>query len=312
MVNSPAPRVSIGMPIYNGANYLQETLESLLNQTFTDFELIITDNASTDETLSICQRFQAKDVRIRYYRNPENIGAAKNYNLTVKLARGEYFKWAAHDDLIAPTLLEKSVKYLDTHPEAIMVYGRTILIDEYSQVIEYHNDDFNLRSLRPHRRLHQAFRSSAWCHPVFGLIRTDILRRTGMIGNFASSDKVLLAELAVWGQCHELSEYLAYRRLHPHNSTSENKTDEAMAVWFDPKLKRKFLAPRWQRMLAVAKGIWRAPITSSDKLLTFLEFLRFYFSVDRLSGIFRDVRVITKQFFFHVFFNDKATTTDAK
>lgn len=288
------PRVTIGLPVYNGADYLEEALESIVNQTFTGFELIITDNASTDDTAAICHRFAARDARIRYYRNPKNVGAAKNYNLSVMLARGEYFKWAAHDDLMASSLLEKSVRYLDDHPEAVMVYGRTILIDQFSRVIEYHDDQFNLRSSRPHHRLRQAFRSSAWCHPVFGLVRTDILRRTGMIGNFASSDKVLLAELAVWGQCHELPEHLAYRRLHSHNSTSTNTTDETMAAWFDPNAGSSVLAPRWQRLCAVAAGIRRAPLSLWDEILTFGEYLHFYLSLDRLSGATKDVRQVAR------------------
>src|ERR1035438_9843576 len=95
----PVPRVSIGLPVYNGENYLDPALNSILRQDYSDLELIISDNASTDATGNICREYAAKDPRIRYYRNETNIGASANFNCLVKLARGEYFKWAAHDDV---------------------------------------------------------------------------------------------------------------------------------------------------------------------------------------------------------------------
>ena len=93
------PRVSIGLPVYNGQEFLEETLHSILNQTFNDFELIICDNASTDRTAEICRSFAKRDRRIRYYRNEINLGAAKNFNGVFFLARGEYLKWSDNDDL---------------------------------------------------------------------------------------------------------------------------------------------------------------------------------------------------------------------
>src|SRR6478735_5395035 len=99
------PKVSIGLAVYNGERYLDEAITSILSQTFTDFELVICDNDSSDSTPEICRRFAAADDRIRYYRNPVNIGGVRNENRTMFLARGEYFKLAAHDDRIAPEFL---------------------------------------------------------------------------------------------------------------------------------------------------------------------------------------------------------------
>src|SRR5919112_5909956 len=101
------PRVTIGLPVYNGERFLEQALDGLLAQTFTDFELIISDNASTDRTPEICQAYAARDSRIRYVRQPENIGAGPNHNILVPMARGEYFKWASHDDLYDPDLVAK-------------------------------------------------------------------------------------------------------------------------------------------------------------------------------------------------------------
>ncbi len=284
-----SPRVSIGLPVYNGDNYLIETLDSLLAQTYTDFELIICDNASTDGTAEICQAYAARDDRIRYFRNETNVGAARNYNLTWEYARGEYFKWAAHDDPCAPQLIERCVTALDSMPDVIMAYGRTILIDSQGDIIEYHTDGFNLVSPHPHERLRQSFRASAWCHPVFGLIRRDVLARTGLIGAYPSSDKVLLGELAILGKCHEVPEFLAYRRLHPQISTEVNKTDESMMAWFDPMAKGKTLAPRFRRFVELIKAIERAKLPAGDRVKCYVELLRFYLEPSRLRGAEKDL-----------------------
>src|SRR5690349_812781 len=93
-----APQVSIGLPVYNGEKYLLNAIGSLLKQDFEDFELVISDNASTDKTEAMCHEFAAKDKRIRYHRNETNIGATGNYNRVFRLSNGEFFRWASHDD----------------------------------------------------------------------------------------------------------------------------------------------------------------------------------------------------------------------
>jgi glycosyltransferase involved in cell wall biosynthesis len=94
-MTSKIPRVSIGLPVFNGEKYLAEALDSILSQTYRDFKLIISDNASTDRTEQICREYAAKDRRIRYYRNEKNIGAPKNFNRVFELSSGKYFRWDA-------------------------------------------------------------------------------------------------------------------------------------------------------------------------------------------------------------------------
>ncbi len=141
------PYVSIGLPVYDGERFLAETLDSLLAQTFEDLELIISDNASTDRTQEICKDYLAKDRRIRYYRNDQNLGAARNYNRVFELSTGKYFKWAAHDDLCASALTERCVEVLDSEPSAVMCYARTIIIDEHGKHQKDFDDFLDLRSL---------------------------------------------------------------------------------------------------------------------------------------------------------------------
>ena len=132
---SSSPRVTIGVPVYNGQKYIRFTMDSLLAQTFTDFEIIVTDNCSTDTTPQIVQEYAARDPRVRYVRNETNIGPARNYNVSLELARGEFFKWNPADDVCAPDFLAKCVAALDAHPEAVLAYPRTNVIDTEGKVV---------------------------------------------------------------------------------------------------------------------------------------------------------------------------------
>ncbi len=124
-----APTLTIGMPVYNGAKYIAEAVESILAQTFRDFELIISDNASTDDTESICRAFAARDPRVTYRRNRQNVGLSANNNLLVPLARGRFFKWAPCDDVLRPEYLERCVAVLDADPNVVLVYPGTQFVD---------------------------------------------------------------------------------------------------------------------------------------------------------------------------------------
>src|SRR5215510_12797807 len=113
------PRISIGLPVYNGEKFLREALDSLLTQTFEDFELILSDNASTDETPAICRVYAAADKRVRYVRNAANIGVYRNFNRVFQLASGKYFKWAAADDVCQRDLLAKCLRVLETDSDVV-------------------------------------------------------------------------------------------------------------------------------------------------------------------------------------------------
>src|SRR5260370_10566620 len=119
-MSSDSPRVSIGVPVYNGENFLRETLDSLLAQTFEDFELIISDNGSTDNTPHICREYALRDNRVSYHRCDINRGFSWNNNHVFQLAQGEYFKWADHDDLCAPEYLERCITVLDARPDVVL------------------------------------------------------------------------------------------------------------------------------------------------------------------------------------------------
>jgi len=263
------PRVSIGVPVYNGGDYLAEAFESLLDQHFSDFELIVSDNASTDDTEKICREFASRDPRIRYERLPENLGAAANYNRTVALARGEYFKWASHDDRLAPTFLDRCVETLSAaSSDTVLCYPRTILIDARGAVIGEHPDRMDLTEGRPSSRFRHFMNRWGMCNPIFGLIRLDVLRRTALIGSFVSSDVVLLAELALLGKFVEIPEPLFFRRIHEASSRQGALTPEEVVRWFDPKgsAGSDWVSPRNRVALRAVSTAAHAPIPLLERI----------------------------------------------
>lgn len=242
------------MPLYNAARYLECCLDSLLGQDYPDFEIIISDNASTDRTWEICQRYAARDARIRLYRNSRNYGGHVNYARVVELARGELFKWVAYDDICLPTYLRTCVAALDAAgPRAVLVYPRTVLIDEGGAVIGPYDDRLDLRDHRAWRRVAGVAHNISLCHAHFGVFRLCVLRRTGMIRPFISSDYTLLAEVARLGEIHEVAEPLFQRRLHDASTMQgRNSTASSAATWFAPE-GRRVRAPRLRMLVETVR-----------------------------------------------------------
>jgi glycosyltransferase involved in cell wall biosynthesis len=142
-VHEMKPLVSIGLPVYNGGRYLAEAIESILSQTYRHFELIIRDNASTDDTEQICRRFAALDHRIRYFRNAANLGLSRNFNLTAERASGKYFRWAACDDHIAPEYLARCVEALEADATIVLCHSQVRVIGENGEEVanfDYESD----------------------------------------------------------------------------------------------------------------------------------------------------------------------------
>src|SRR6516162_7514022 len=145
------PRVSIGLPVYNGEKYIHLAVESLLQQDYTDFELIISDNASTDATQEICEELAAKDARIRYSRNATNVGASKNFNHVFEVSNGEFFTWAAHDDVHLPGFLRRCVDVLDqARSTVVLVAPGTEIVDEKGASTHMHGECLHATRALPH------------------------------------------------------------------------------------------------------------------------------------------------------------------
>lgn len=267
---SQRPRVSIGMPVYNGANYLAPTLDALLAQTYPDFELVISDNGSTDETAAICRDYAARDSRIHYHRYETNRGAAWNYNNVFDLCQGEYFKWAAHDDHCAPEFLERCVAVLDSHPEVVLAYPRTKAIDDNGDIIrEYPAKPAGIAQ-QPHKRFYEFVCIAHPCVAVFGLIRREVLAKTPRIGNYSSADRPLLGELSLHGKLYEIPEYLFFYRNHAQQSWREYATKRAVLAWYDPNRKHKLAFPQWRLLKEHLDSIQRVPLSAYERLQCYL------------------------------------------
>ena len=228
------PRLTIGLPVYNGEAYLAESLDALLGQTFGDFELIISDNASTDGTEQIGRRYAAEDERVTYIRQPRNVGAIPNHNLLVDHARGEYFKWASHDDLYARTLLERCIAELDAHPDAVLCHAWQGIIDEHGDVVQEVGYPLATDSTSAPER----FRSVLFTvggDDFYAVMRTDVLRRTPLNGSYHHSDRTIIAELALLGRFLQVPEYLFFRRDHPDRAERARPSKRARAANMDPR-----------------------------------------------------------------------------
>ena len=270
------PRVSIGLPVYNAEDFLEEAVDSLLAQTFTDFELIISDNASTDRTEEICHRYAARDQRLRYYRNAENMGGAWNFNRVVELARGEYFRWAAHDDVAAPALIQRCVEVLDQKPDVIMAYPEAVDIDENGEFYAKHEDDLHEDDPRPYHRFRYMISLDHACVIMFGVVRTEVLRRTPMIQGFLGADRVFLSELCLLGTFYEVPEELFFRREHAGRSQRAYRDPSERIGWFDPKKRGMKTYPLWKITLEYIRVIGRVKLSLRDKLGCYFQVLRWF------------------------------------
>ncbi len=259
------PRVSVGMPLYNCERYVADAIDSHLRQTYSDFELVITDNASTDRSEEICRSYADRDPRIKYYRNPENIGAGGNFRRCFELAQGEYFRWTPSDDVVGPELLELCVEVLDHDPSVLVAYPQTRLIDSDGRIIEDYDENLHLVQERPSTRFIEVMRRLRLCNLQYGLTRRKVLGRTGLMRNYPGGDIPLILELSLYGKFYEVPEHLFYRRMH-EGASSAMKDDKDVMALFDPKKRDNFFARNWVHLGANLKSIARAPIPIREKL----------------------------------------------
>lgn len=267
------PRVSVGMPVFNGEMFLEKTLESLLSQTFKDFEIIISDNASTDRTEEICRAYASQDARIRYCRSSVNRGAAWNHNHVFELARGEYFKWQSHDDLCAPEFLQRCVSALDQDPGVILCYSWAQIADQKGEILRnFRSQMARMDSSYPHQRFHDAICQEHYCCEIYGLSRTSTLRKTSLIGNYTGSDRMLLAELALLARFHEIPEYLFINRDHANRSTRAVPI-HLLSAWFDPNLKGKISFPRWRWLFEYGRVVARSGLGLRERMRCYAQLL---------------------------------------
>jgi glycosyltransferase involved in cell wall biosynthesis len=306
---STPPRLSIGLPVYNGESYLAESIESLLGQTFEDFELIISDNASTDCTADICRRYAKQDSRVRYVRQPRNIGLSPNHNFVFAEARGELFKWAAADDLYARDLLRHCVEALDEHPDVVLAHAWEAAIDDAGAVTQAMEYPLTTDSASAPQRFRSfLFGSSGLFESVngdgrdlirldnrgilracdeYGVIRSDVLRQVAPLGSYHHSDRIVVCELVLRGRFHITPNWLYFRREYPDRTYNTSPSVHARCAILDPVRASRLRHPTGRLLAEYMWGyitaIQRAPLSPADRRECYRQMARW--TLDRATSM---------------------------
>ena len=308
------PLVSVGLFVYNGERFIEETLQSILNQTFTDFELIISDNASTDRTAEIAEAYAKRDERIRYYRSDKNMGAGWNVRRVYELATGKYFKQAAADDLLEPDFLRRCVEILESHPDCVLAHARTKEVDENGTFIENYITPMKSDYDDPVARFWEMFSTGGnKCYQVFGVMRMSALRQIPPQGSYVNADGVLLARMSLLGRFYEVPEYLFISRRHSRQSmaTPPTRVEQPRRFrltkrygnlpspeWWDPAKARSLTFPEFRRLREYFLSIHRAPLDVGQKLRCYfmlLPWIRWNF-----KGMLKDLLIAADQVLYNL------------
>ena len=284
----PAPLVSVGLPVYNGENFVAEAIQCVMAQSFPDWELIISDNASTDRTVSLCRQFAAHDSRISVFQNERNLGVAPNYNRVFELSRGRYFAWLAHDDFWDPEFLARCLEELERDEDLPLVFPKVAFVDAQRRPLRGQESDLSVfgatavsrvcRLLQLERRSNDIFWSQ------FGLIRRRTLEQTHLMNPYNGSDQVLLLEIALRGALKQIDAELFFRREHPQASTIRRNWDARDRARFQYADDQRVLVfPNWRLLGEHLLCIWSSSLPAAGKMQCTAEILR------RFSGRWKDL-----------------------
>jgi hypothetical protein len=275
------PKVAIGVPVRNGEKYLAAALNSIRSQTFKDFEVLISDNASTDRTREISESFCQSDSRFSYRCQQQNLGAAGNFNYVFHHTSAPFFKWAAYDDLMRPVHIEACLQALESgSTNSVLAYPQTVRIDPAGAEMGAYHRPQRRGGESPSGRLRELIGPGEhqetvlhMCFPIFGLIRRSALEKTSLIANMPRSDNLLLVELALLGVFIDVEDELFLRREHDEGSViaAEKAAHGAdierhLAQWFDPRSGKRFPATVSRLGLGYLRAVLRTPMPPEEKI----------------------------------------------
>ena len=268
MTDHHSPELSIGLPVFNGDNFLEDALDSILKQDFSDFELIVSDNASTDRTESICRAYAEKDSRVRYFRNHENIGAAGNWNRVFELSSGQFFKWIAHDDMHEPEFVSRCIDILERDPSAVLAFTKAITVDAQGKFIREWSAHPEICSVdvRVRYRRWLAAAEDPLPLPIFGVVRSDVLRRTRLFTGYPESDIALLTELSLHGRFSEVREPLFIQREHGQRAGPKLARNPHLGGSFwNPRKDQQLRFPHWRLLAGHIAALRSVPLLFRDR-----------------------------------------------
>lgn len=263
------PTVSIGLAVRNEEKYLASALDSLLAQEFKDFEIVISDNASTDRTAAICQEYAKKDSRIRYHRNEKNIGMTGNQNRVFRLSTGEFFFWAGGHDLWHPQFISKCLNLMRADASIALCYPKILIINESGAQVDDPNPcRLDTRNLAVSSRTNYVL----WSHGntgalIYGFIRAGSLRSTGLFRNVICPDNLLLFDLSLTGAIAHLQDPLFYLRENAGSKAHLSNSLDRYRNLFYPEGRSYFRLwlTNWRLLYEHLAAVVRAPVRFNRK-----------------------------------------------
>jgi glycosyltransferase involved in cell wall biosynthesis len=260
------PLVTIGLPVYNSAKYLSRSIESLLAQTFRDFVLVISDNASTDGTSEICERYAREDSRVRYHRNPVNIGLSANFNRVFELNQSKYFKWSTSDDFWAPDMLADAVEILEADADVVLCYPKTVIVDGDGREQDRYEDKLHLMQDDPVERFVAVLDHCKLVNHHLGLLRADAIQRTRLFAAHVPADTAFIAEMSLYGKFYEVKKFQFFRRFHSDSSSWNRSSEEQQARRYHAANRRRIAFNNWLYHRTLCSAVLRSPLKPRKKL----------------------------------------------
>lgn len=254
---SLASQVMIGLPIYNGGAHLALAIESLLNQTYRNIRLLISDNASTDSTERVCHAFAELDSRVKYLRLDRNIGGIENHQRVRELIKSPYFMWAAGDDIWEPTYIEECMRVLMADADVVVAYTLNAEMDEEGQPLRVVEPGPRLDTDDAVARFAALTDINSVIEPFYGVIRTEQLRRAARLCLHPGFDRILFAELSLYGKLRQVPNPLYRRRRHAGQS-SAYPSMRSRYRWANPNRPRRLVWPHFEYLLHFASTARRA------------------------------------------------------
>ena len=264
------PTVSVGLPVFNGERFLARAIESVLDQTREDWQLLISDNGSEDATVAIAEQYAERDPRIRVRANEENLGAVANFELVFRETTGGYFMWLAHDDWIDPRYLERCVGVLEAQPDFVMAFAGMNVVDDTGEPFRHRTEGFDGAASR---RVVNRFHAVLWglrdpTSPVFGVARRSALEQTGLIRNSNEPDRILVAELSLLGRIHQEPDLLFF-----HYGPPGHPNRDDWVGWLDPRNRGRLRLASFRIVRHQWNAIWRSDANALQKVVMTVDLL---------------------------------------
>lgn len=293
------PKLSVGLPVYNGARHVRQAIDSILAQTLRDLELVIVDNCSTDDTREICEHYAMRDRRVAYYRNDRNLGLAPNFNRAFSLTTSDYFKWASYDDVLAPEFCRRCVDVLERESDVVLVYSRAIEIDASGNRVRPYDPQPSLSQCDRVERFGRLItRPDGRGIQAMGVVRRSALARAGLHGRFPCADEVLVAHLGLLGRLHTIDDRLYFYRYHENQSMKKRLASErARVLVFDTSRRGEAVKIKLEYLEACLEAIGSAGLLPSERLRCYSWLARWVVRQDVRRSIAKDLMLAVHERF---------------